>query len=407
MRAGRAARRLTILPSAQNRLPFLVAGGGIGGLTCALALAKAGFPVEVFEQTENISEIGAGLQLSPNATRILSQLGILDLLDTTVGRPEALCIYSALSESHLTQMPLGHAAEKRWGAPYYVARRADLQQALLDACRLQPNIAMHFSCTATGYTLNGNAGLAVTQAGAARNYTGCAIIGADGIWSKIRAQFLNDGAPRASGFTAYRALIPVEMLPPELSGTFSALWMGPVLHVVHYPLRGNTMINIVAVLKETCDGQDWGADTKPDNLFAATKNCATLLKNLLHAPQDWTRFALYHRPADCKPWPHLPVTLLGDAAHPMLPFLAQGAAQAIEDAAMLAACVTEHQDIAAAFAAYRTKRARRIARLTKEAERNGRIFHLDGLQAKARNFALHLMGGERLMRRYDWVYSEP
>ena len=202
-------------------------------------------------------------------------------------------------------------------------------------------------------------------------------------------------------------MIPVEALPPKLFGTSSNLWMGPALHVVHYPLRGHAMINIIAIVREDFIDRGWNEAAKPGHLLKSAENCAQILKDLLNAPQSWTRFALYDRPANEKDWPHGAVTLLGDAAHPMLPFVAQGAAQAIEDTAILTECLLEQESVADAFTAYRTLRAPHIAALTREAEKNGTIFHLQGFKAKSRDFVLRLTSGERLMQRYDWVYSGP
>jgi salicylate hydroxylase len=393
-------------PLNQNTQPLLIAGGGIGGLTAALFLARAGFAVEVFEQAEGISEIGAGLQLSPNAMRAFDGLGLTNQLEDIAGKPKMLQIYSAVSGQGLAKMPLGIAAKERWGAPYYVAHRFDLQSALYDACCTARNIRIHFGCTAQGFNSKNGIILSVLKKGVIENISGIGIIGADGLWSKIRAQLLNDGLPHASGFAAYRTLIKKQDLPPSLSSSSSTLWLGPDLHVVHYPLKGHELINIVAIVRESLQRRDWNLEAKPDHLFKVAEDCAQLLKDLLYIPQNWTRWALCDRPANEKPWPRGNVTLLGDAAHPMLPFLAQGAAQAIEDATVLANCVEKHNSIANAFFVYRKHRALRTAALTREAERNGRIFHLSGIQAKARDFVLRLMSGERLMQRYDWVYGK-
>jgi salicylate hydroxylase len=394
-------------PPSEDKSPLLIAGGGIGGLTAAFSLARAGFPVEVFEQAKDVSEIGAGLQLSPNAMRVLDGLDLLPSLEEIVGRPEALRIYSAISGKRLARMPLGTAAKKRWGEPYYVAHRSDLQRVLFENCSINRNIKLHFNAQVQGFERRGGLSVAYTQDGEAKSKSGRGLIGADGLWSKVRAQFLNDGPPRFSGYVAYRAMIAVEALPPKLFGTSSNLWLGPDLHVVHYPLRGHAMINIIAIVREDSEDKGWGNEAEPDHLLKAAESCARLLKDLLRAPRSWTRFALYDRPPSEKPWPHGAVTLLGDAAHPMLPFLAQGAAQAIEDVAILTECMLENENIFDAFTAYRELRAPHIAALTREAEKNASIFHMQGFKAKSRDFVLRLMSGERLMQKYDWVYSGP
>lgn len=383
--------------------PFLVAGGGIGGLTAALALARAGFLVRVFEQAPSLNEIGAGLQLSPNATRILENLDVMPQLDSFLGKPESLHIYSGGTGRLLARMPLGSAAEKRWGAPYAVAHRSDLQNVLFEACRQQANIDLQLGCKTETYNADGLVTLCYRHDGVQKSVEGKALIGADGVHSHMRAQFLKDGSAPYSGYAAYRALIPGETLPPQLSENKCGLWLSDKAHIVHYPLRGSALINIVAVLEEE---ENTGLEVDSAEFYRGVSPLCDPLQEILRAPEEWTRWPIYAREPFQAAWPKGLVTLLGDAAHPMLPFLAQGAAQAIEDAACLAACIAgSPTDIGAAFQSYRRQRATRVARIMRESERNAKIFHLRGLPAAARDLVLRSFGQERLMHRYDWLYG--
>ncbi len=387
------------------RAPVLIVGGGIGGLTTALALSRRGIAVEIFESADMLSDIGAGLQLSPNAMRVLQHLDVIKDLEKDLGYPSALELYSGQSGTKLGTVPIGENALKLWGAPYAVAHRADLQAALIKACGSQPLITTHLGCTFLKYKETAEqVTLHFSRNGVACEATGAALIGADGLWSKVRGAFLNDGAPTFSGYNSYRAMMPTSALPTGLDGAVSGLWMAPHAHIVHYPLRGGLLTNIVVIL------QDHEADPSPDvdlaSFYFATSKLAPMLRLLLRTPDSWSCWPLYTRPPSQAPWPLSRITLMGDAAHPMLPFLAQGAAQAIEDAAALAGFF-EDPDItpSQAFQTYREYRAPRTARVQIESEKNARIFHMSGLIANARDLVLKLSSQKSLLSRYDWLYS--
>ncbi|MES2907278.1 MAG: FAD-dependent monooxygenase [Pseudomonadota bacterium] len=385
--------------------PLLIAGGGIGGLTAALKLAEAGFHIHVFEQADMLTESGAGLQLSPNALRILREMGILEKLRGKTGRSNSLRVMSGVDGKQLTEMPLGDIAQKRWGAPYLVAHRADLQQALLEACEASDNIMLHLGCRTLDYSAEHGVQFRYEQNGAQKEQKGCALIGADGVHSRIRALLLNDGDPLFSGYVAYRAQFNARDLPRMLSADSTYLWLAPNLHAVHYKLRGD-MINLVAIVREDSLQKNQDEMAMPEILQDASRNYTGTLRTLLNIPQNWTRWPLFHRLPDTKTWPHLPVTLLGDAAHPMLPFLAQGAAQAVEDADVLTNClINEPQYPDDAFENYRARRMKRVTKIQKAAAENGKVFHYSGLRAFARNNVLKMIGGRRMMALYDWVYG--
>jgi salicylate hydroxylase len=384
----------------------VIAGAGIGGLTAALAIARQGFRVSVLEAAERLEEIGAGIQLSPNASRILIALGLRDRLAPHAVAPEELKVMDAASGRVLTRAALGADAERRYGAPYWMIHRGDLQAMLCEAVEAQPGISLHLGAKVENFTLGENG---VTVA-ADRNSQpieehGIALIGADGLWSTLRNQ-LGHAAPRFAHRTAWRALVPAEAVEPEFSTPAVNLWLGHDAHLVHYPVKGGRLVNIVAIVRDEWDQPGWSAPGASEELlarFPATRWHASP-RELIGAPTQWQKWALY----DCAPlkhWGEGPVTLLGDAAHPMLPYLAQGAAMAIEDAAVLGQCLREmRDDPARALRAYEQKRHARTARTQRAARSNGTIYHLGGIRARLRTFALRVMG-ERLIRRYDWLYG--
>jgi salicylate hydroxylase len=385
--------------------PILVAGAGIGGLAAALALARRGFDVRVFERASALSEVGAGLQLSPNAARILRGLGVDAFLDPALGRPEALVVHGA-SGKVLVEMPLGDAAEQRWGAPSWVAHRADLQAALFDAVSVAPNVVVTLGARATDCTETDDAvSLHVTSDDdAPSNESGALLVAADGVHSSLRRKLLGDGPPTYTGLTAFRAVVPVDAVPGALRRNVTGLWMGPGAHLVHYPLRGGALVNIVAIAldprpNETALDASAGRDEVARH-FAGFGDSA---RALIGVPESYRRWPLYDRPPEER-WPDGRIALLGDAAHPMPPFLAQGAAMSIEDAAVLARCLGE-VPVAEALARYRAERLPRVARVQREAARNSLVFHLSGPFALARDMALRLMGADGFAARYDWLYG--
>jgi salicylate hydroxylase len=385
----------------------VIAGAGIGGLTAALAIARQGFRVCVLEAAERLEEIGAGIQLSPNASRVLIALGLRDQLAPHIVVPEELKVMDAASGRVLTRAPLGTEAERRYGAPYWMIHRGDLQAVLCEAVKTEPGISLQLGAKVENFTLGENA---VTIA-AHRNAQpieeqGIALIGADGLWSTLRSRLGHHAAPRFAHRTAWRALVPAEAAEPEFSTPAINLWLGHDAHLVHYPVKAGRLVNIVAILRDEWDQPGWSAPGASEELlarFPATRWHASP-RALIGAAMQWQKWALY----DCAPlkhWGQGPVTLLGDAAHPMLPYLAQGAAMAIEDAAVLGLCLGEMRDEPArALRAYEQNRSARTARTQRAARSNGIIYHLGGVGALLRTLALRVIG-KRLMRRYDWLYG--
>jgi salicylate hydroxylase len=319
----------------------LIAGAGIGGLTAALALARRGINVTLFEQTEKLAEAGAGIQLSPNATRVLIALGLAERLKPAIVQPSAIRLRSGSSGREIAAMRLDGVTLERYGAPYWVIHRADLQKALIEAIACEPHIALTLGATLCDFTIDAMGVRATIHHGSAKSAkadrSGAALIGADGLWSRLRG-LLGDGTPaRFAGRSAFRAIAPAAQLSPEDREPAVNLWTGPDGHLVHYPVRSGAAVNIVAVSRDRWQSPAWSAGAERDEVlkrFPASA-WAPAVRRLLAIPDRWQKWALHDR-APSTSWGRGSVTLLGDAAHPMLPLLAQGAAMAIEDAAVLA-----------------------------------------------------------------------
>jgi salicylate hydroxylase len=386
----------------------LIAGAGIGGLTAALALAQRGFRVEVFEQAERLEEVGAGIQLSPNATQVLMDLGLGERLQPHVVVPEELRVIEARSGRILARGPLGAGAQARYGAPYWVIHRGALQAVLADAVLAHPDISLALGTRVEGFTIQ-SAGVTIAAVRSDRmvEARGIALIGADGLWSTLQAHLGHRDGPRFAGHTAWRALVAAEGTPPELVTSAVHLWLGHDAHLVHYPVQAGRLINLVAIVRDDVWRESgWSAPGARGELLARypTAEWHAGARALIATGQTWHKWAL----SDCAPfvpWGKGPVTLLGDAAHPMLPYLAQGAAMAIEDAAVLGVCLEREDDPDTALRSYEHERFTRTRRTQRAARRNGIIYHMGGAAGTLRRLALLAMGGRRLMTRYDWLYG--
>ncbi|HET7681591.1 MAG TPA: FAD-dependent monooxygenase [Xanthobacteraceae bacterium] len=385
---------------------MLIAGGGIAGLTAALALAQKGFRAVVFEQSQKLEPIGAGIQLSPNAMHVLLGLGLGDALRPHVVSPEDIRIRKASTGSDIVRVPLGSYAQQRYGAPYWMIHRGDLQAALLDAARAHPDIRLTFGGKVQDYAVHANGVTAQVRFNATAGEERCVgLIGADGLWSTIRERLGYTDPPHFRKRTAWRTVVPADAVDSEAREASINLWLGRQAHLVHYPIRAGTAINIVAILRDDAPKPGWNNTGPRDEILATFRNWAIPARNIVASAQSWRTWTLYDRPR-LRRWGNGPITMIGDAAHPMLPFLAQGAAMAIEDAAVLADCLAKTpDDSAGAMRRYEALRNDRTTRAQKAASRNGLRYQASGVEAAVRNAALRMMGGAGLLKRYDWLYG--
>jgi salicylate hydroxylase len=391
---------------------IFVAGAGIGGLTASLALARQGFRVVVLEKAERLEEAGAGLQLSPNASRVLVDLGLAPRLATRAVTPEAISLMSARRGGEVARMPLGEAATLRAGAPYWVAHRADLQAALQAEVNDNPDIELRLGCQFEDAVAHAR-GLTVVQRSGMTRQEGLALalVGADGIWSTVRHHLFPEVAPQFSGLIAWRGTLDATQLPREYTSRRVQLWMGPNAHLVAYPISGARQLNVVAVVPGTWNRPGWSAPGEANeikNVFA-TSRWPGPARMMIGAVDDWRKWALFTVPEGGE-WTAGAIALLGDAAHAMLPFAAQGAGMAIEDAAVLAKCLgggvgESVAAIPAALKRYARLRRSRVARVQRTARRNGVIYHLNGAAAFARDLFIRSMGPRRMLARQDWIFD--
>lgn len=391
-----------------EELPWLVTGGGIGGLAAALGLARIGRPVHVLERAVRLSEVGAGIQLGPNAVAVLQHWGLWNAYRRVACLPAALHARSAGSATAIGRMDLA-AFAMRYGYPYTTVHRADLQSLLLQA--VKPLAPVHTACEVYGFDQDKEELLvhAHSADSALRSMPAQALIGADGLWSRVRHLLLGDGKPEFTGDVAYRALLPMSGLPAHLRSTDVTVWMGRDLHVVCYPVRGGEALNVVCVIagRINTEEQSWDLQGPPDQLARVTRHVAPALMELLeyaHGLHGWQMWALHVRPPmQARQYVSDRVALLGDAAHPMRPYLAQGAAMALEDARQLALSVQSQPDPRAALQHYARARWQRNARVQQQSWRNGRVFHASGLMRAGRDLGLMIMG-PRLMDA-PWLYG--
>ena len=391
---------------------IFIAGAGIGGLTAALALAHKGFRVVVLEKAARLEEAGAGLQLSPNASRILIDLGLKERLRRRAVTPEAIAIVSARAGGELLRLPLGEVANERAGAPYWVIHRADLQAALAGAAHEHPDIELKLGCQFEDHAPHAKGLTIVHRSGNERRQDiGLALVGADGIWSTVRNHLFPRMQPQFSGLIAWRGTLDARALPREYTAPRVQLWMGPKAHLVAYPISGGKEINLVAVVPGTWNRPGWSAPGEPNELKDAFGGArwAGAARMLIGAVDDWRKWALFTLAEGCK-WHEGSVALLGDAVHGMLPSAAQGAGMAIEDAAVLAKVLGETPlepgaQVAAALRRYGQARRPRVTLMQQFARKQARIYHMSGAMALARDLTIRALGPKRMLARQAWIYD--
>lgn len=393
---------------------ILIAGAGIGGLAAALVCARAGADVKVFERAQAFAEVGAGIQIGPNVTRILHGWGLEQALAQVAAFPQRLQVRSAASGAELATLELGEAIARRYGAPYATVHRADLHQLLSGALQSQHAVDLALDAQVQGLRQS-EAGVELELADG-RRFRGAALVGADGLWSVVRQRLLDDGLPRPSGHLAYRALLVQADLPAALRSQQVTVWLGPRLHVVHYPVQSGRALNLVVIVH---GDPDWlrAANALPDRLanwnqqadagmvLRALRGVHASLQGLIEAAAGWRLWILCERAPMRGPREQAlgRVALLGDAAHPMRPYLAQGAGMAIEDAQELADCLHAGPgDIETRLQRFANGRWERNRAVQRRARRNGRIFHARGPLRLARDAALAALGSRLL--DLPWLY---
>jgi 2-polyprenyl-6-methoxyphenol hydroxylase-like FAD-dependent oxidoreductase len=364
-------------------LPFLVAGGGIGGLAAALVLAREGHAVTVLEQSSAFGEIGAGIQLGPNIFKMFDHLGLTGAIDEVAFYPSGLGMNDVRTGEKVVRVPLGDVARAAYGFPYGVIYRADLHQVFLDACKALPNVQLRTGTKVESFTQDGASVQARLAGGEV--VEGAALIGADGLWSRIRESIVGDGKPRVSGHIAYRAVLKKEEVPAHLWSDDVLLWGGEKTHLVHYPLRRGELFNLVAVFHSNKYDEGWNTFGDTAELNERFAQAVPQVRELLGKIETWKMWVLCDR-EPVKNWSDGRVTLLGDAAHPMLQYLAQGAGQAIEDAVVLREALRfTGGDVAQAFQKYQQARYLRTGRVQLTARFYGDIYHACGVQRELRN----------------------
>ncbi|MDM0043610.1 FAD-dependent monooxygenase [Variovorax dokdonensis] len=391
----------------------LIAGGGIGGLAAAIAMAHRGHRVEVLEQSAQFSEVGAGIQLGPNVTRRLRELGVLEQAQSLAATPQALAVHGADSGRLLARLPLADEALRKYGSPYLCIHRADLHRVLLDAAMVHAGVTLNTGACITQVAMREHNVAVGTQD--MRAWEGDGLLGADGLWSTVRPHVLEAAvAPNATGHTAWRALYPMADLPPSLRSTDVRVWLGERMHAVAYPVRGGDSLNVVVLAEDqpahrveaAGSPRDWDQQANLDALRSAVGHRCEGVRPLIDAIPRWRAWSLHDRPPlrGAKEMARERMALLGDAAHPMLPYLAQGAGMAIEDAATLGECLRDANAISLpdAFARYAAMRWQRNARVQQRSLANAEIFHAGGAMRLARDAALRVLGTHLLDA--PWLY---
>ena len=387
-------------------LPVIVAGGGIGGLAAALALVRQGFDVTVLEQAAEIGEIGAGIQLGPNAFHAFDALGVGDKTRARAVYTDHMVMHDALDEYQVGKIPTGEAFRQRFGNPYAVIHRVDIHKSLLEGAVETGRVKFITSTRVERIEQTDGTVTAIDQHG--HRHTGVAVIGADGGKSVVRTQYVND-PPRVTGHVVYRAVVEKEDFPENLRWNAASIWVGPNCHLVHYPLRGGEQYNVVVTFHSR-DKEEWGVtDGSKEEVQSYFLGICPKARQLIDLPKSWKRWAT----ADREPigqWSFGRATLLGDAAHPTTQYLAQGACMALEDAVTLGEALrvtqtTTGHDWDKALDLYQRSRVARTARIVLSAREMGRLYHAKGVERLVRNDLWRGRSPERFFDAVEWLYG--
>jgi salicylate hydroxylase len=390
-----------------DRLSAVIAGGGIGGLATALALARHGIESHVCERRVAPPEEGAGIQIGPNGTRILRAIGVADLLQDSVAVPDVLSVRDSATARELTRLPLGTWIEERHGAPYWTAHRKDLHAALRRRVEAEPLTTLTRGLEIVSFENEGNGVRALSTEGDVLRAS--LLVAADGLWSKLRPQIAFRGRPAPIpvpvGKSAFRAVVAADRLPAGLTPNAVHIWLAPGVHAVHYPVSGGRDIALVVIADDPSKSADWDAPAATRAVHEKVRGFAGPLRALVGEARHWRHWSL-HGVAPLERWTSGRAALLGDAAHPMLPFFAQGAVMALEDAIMLATQLAGAGDgVENRLRAYDDARRPRVECVVAASRRNGLIYHMHGATAVARNAVMKFVPPARMMAGFDWLYG--
>lgn len=382
----------------------MICGAGIAGLAAGLFITRAGYRVEIFEQAEVLDPIGSGLQLSPNAMRVLEELGLDRQIKAVATAPTQIDVRDGENGKPITSIPLGADIVQKYKQPYLVIHRADLQKILLSACQNEPDIQLRMAVKVRDAVRHSNGiSLIADNSTGTQNYRGAALIGADGVNSIIRNECFECSNPISTGTIALRGMLPISKIPENLQNNNITMWLGTQAHVVMYPVRGGQYQNVVITLR------DEFCDKFPQDLVAGHKIKSEMpmwnddFLSLLDIDAGWTSWPLMAAPK-LSDWHENNILLIGDAAHAMTPHAAQGAAMALEDAFVLGSMLSKNENIESAFEQYQKARMKRVRAVRKLSNTNKLIYQLPQILAVFRNLSMRIMGGKRLLGRQDWIY---
>jgi salicylate hydroxylase len=408
MATGRVTARARLNDRRKNAMqqnkPVLIAGGGIGGLAAALGLARKGFRATVLERAPALGEIGAGIQLGPNAFHAFDYLGVGDAARAMAVYVDKLRLMDAVTAEDVCAIDLGERFRARFGNPYAVVHRGDLHGVFLRACESDPLIELRTGCAVTGYDQDGSTVTAKLFSGEA--VAGSLLIGADGLWSRVRQQVVGDGQPRVTGHTTYRSVIPTERMPEDLRWNAATLWAGPKCHIIHYPLSGWKVFNLVVTYHNDAPEPVAGKPVPEEEVLEGFRHVHSRAQDIIRHGTDWKLWVLCDRDP-VERWVDGRVALLGDAAHPALQYMAQGACMAMEDAVCLShEMAARPGDPEAALEAYRRQRVLRTARIQLMSRAVGdHIYHPAGAHAALRNAIMSAKSDTDWYDALAWLYG--